>query len=297
MLWVLFLLVAWGAAIVSCTRLCLAAVAAAQPMDPDPAADGKGLSLYEAAFLSGGPRRVGDLALVTMCRERRLLLAHTGWVTVVDPEGRDELERSVITAIGPEGQALVRPVRAAFATAAPVRALGDRLVAAGLAVPASARTNVAVAVRQVRAACALVLAMAVAALLLVPPAAGRGPVASWFMLPLLLTVSCLLIARVEAHPYSRWASPPVSSCWAGSTCLRGGRSPSVPAVARTAVPTTPMCSPRSRCTAPSRSPTGAARGAEDALGSLTPTPRPGALHGHPPRQISLSSRDARRDGQ
>ncbi|MBU3871807.1 TIGR04222 domain-containing membrane protein, partial [Streptomyces sp. 4503] len=55
--------------------------------------------------------------------------------------------------------------------------------------------------------CALVLATAAAALLLVPPAAGRGPAASWFMLPLLLTVSCLLIARVEAHPYSRWASP------------------------------------------------------------------------------------------
>ncbi|MGP3940593.1 MULTISPECIES: TIGR04222 domain-containing membrane protein [Streptomyces] len=207
MLWVLFLLVAWGAAVVSCTRLCLAAVAAAQPLDPDPAADAKGLSLYEAAFLSGGPRRVGDLVLVTMYRERRLLLAHTGWVTVVVADGRDELERSVITAIGPEGQSPVRPVRAALATAAAVRALGDRLVAAGLAVPASARTNVAVAVRHVRAACALVLATAAAALLLVPPAAGRGPVASWFMLPLLLTVSCLLIARVEAHPYSRWASP------------------------------------------------------------------------------------------
>ncbi|MFF5670112.1 TIGR04222 domain-containing membrane protein [Streptomyces hygroscopicus] len=207
MLWVLFLLVAWCAAIVSCTRLCLAAVAAAEPMDPDPAADGKDLSLYEAAFLSGGPRRVADLVLVAMCRERRLLLAHTGWVTVVDPDGRDELERSVITAIGPEGQSPVRPVRTALATAVPVRALGERLVAAGLAVPASARTNVAVAVRQVRAACALVLMTAAAALLLVPPAAGRGPVAAWFALPLLLTASSLLIARLEAHPYSRWASP------------------------------------------------------------------------------------------
>ncbi|MGW7687869.1 TIGR04222 domain-containing membrane protein [Streptomyces asiaticus] len=207
MLWVLFLLVAWGAAVVSCTRLCLAAVAAAQPMEPDPGVEGKGLSLYEAAFLSGGPRRVGDLALVTMYRERRLLLAHTGWVTVVDPDGRDELERAVISAIGPGGQAPVRPVRVALATAAPVRSLGDRLVVAGLAVPASARTNVAVAVRHVRAACGLVLATAAAALLLVPPPDGRGPVAAWFVLPLLLTASCLLIARVEAHPYSRWASP------------------------------------------------------------------------------------------
>ncbi|WAP58848.1 TIGR04222 domain-containing membrane protein [Streptomyces sp. S465] len=207
MLWVIFLLVAWGAAVVSCTQLCLAAVAAAQAADPGPAADGKVLSLYEAAFLSGGPRRVGDLTLVTMYRERRLLLAHTGWVTVVDPDGRDDLERSLINAIGPEGQSPVRPARAALATAAPVRDLADRLVAAGLAVPASARTNVAVAVRQVRAAGALVLVTAAAALLLVPPAGGRGAVAAWFALPLLLTASCLLIARVEAYPYSRWASP------------------------------------------------------------------------------------------
>ncbi|MGW2560672.1 FHA domain-containing protein, partial [Streptomyces sp. NPDC001514] len=33
----------------------------------------------------------------------RLLLAHTGWATVVDPEGVDDLERSVIRAIGPQG--------------------------------------------------------------------------------------------------------------------------------------------------------------------------------------------------
>ncbi|MET8011628.1 TIGR04222 domain-containing membrane protein [Streptomyces sp. NPDC005271] len=207
MLWLLFLSVAWGAAIVSCARLCLAAVAAAQPMEPDPARTRQDLSLYEAAFLAGGPGRVGDLALIRMYREHRLLLAHTGWVTVVDPEGRDALEGSVITAIGPEGQSPLPPVRAALAAADPVRALAGRLEAAGLAVSASARTNVAAAVRQVRAACALVLLTGVAALLLVPPASGLEPVAAWFALPLILTASCLVIARVEAHPYSRWASP------------------------------------------------------------------------------------------
>ncbi|EFL22598.1 putative integral membrane protein, partial [Streptomyces himastatinicus ATCC 53653] len=117
MLWVLFLLVAWGSAVVSCTRLCLAAVAAAQPMEAaaGPRPEGRALSLYEAAFLAGGPRRVADLALVSMARERRLLLAHTGWVTVVDPDGRDDLERSVIAAIGPRGQSPVPPVRTALA--------------------------------------------------------------------------------------------------------------------------------------------------------------------------------------
>jgi len=45
--------------------------------------------------------------------------------------------------------------------------------------------------------------------LLVPdrPDMPRGLVALWFVLPLALTLSCLAIARVEAHPYSRWASP------------------------------------------------------------------------------------------
>ncbi|ADI06200.1 integral membrane protein [Streptomyces bingchenggensis BCW-1] len=206
MLWLLFLLVACAAAVASCARLCVAAVAAAQ--EPEGAGAGRGaLSLYEAAFLSGGPQRVGDLALVAMDRQRRLLLAHTGWVTVVDPDGQDELERSVITAIGPHGQSPVPPVRAALAGAAPVRALADRLVAAGLAVPAAARTNVAAAVRQVRAAAGLVLLMGAAALLIVEPEAGRERAAAWFALPLLLTLGCLAIARVEAHPYTRWASP------------------------------------------------------------------------------------------
>lgn len=31
--------------------------------------------------------------------------------------------------------------------------------------------------------------------------------AAWFGLPLALTLSCLALARIEAHPYSRWASP------------------------------------------------------------------------------------------
>lgn len=207
MLWVLFLLVAWGTAVVSCTRLCLAAVAAAQPMDAGPEPDGRPLSLYEAAFLAGGPRRVAELALVAMSRERRLLLAHTGWVTVVDPDGRDELERSVIAAIGPRGQSPVPPVRDALAATEPVRALAERLVVRGLAVPAGARANVAAAVRQVRLACGVVLLTGVIALLMVPPASGPGPALAWFALPLILTASCLVIARVEVHPYSRWASP------------------------------------------------------------------------------------------
>lgn len=200
----LLLLVAWGAAGLSCARLCLAGARAARR--PAGAADGRGrqLTLYEAAFLAGGPGRVADLALVSMHLRRRLLLAHTGWATVVDPEGRDDVERTVIRAIGPEGQSPIAPVRASAAAADAVRAVADRLVAAGLAVPRGA--DVASAVRAVRAAALLVAALGGAALL-APGDGGAAPMPVWFAVPLALTLGCLAIARVEAHPYGAWASP------------------------------------------------------------------------------------------
>ncbi|MFJ8464389.1 TIGR04222 domain-containing membrane protein [Streptomyces swartbergensis] len=203
MLWVLFLLAAWVVAGTACTRLCLTAVRAAA-VDADTGRVHE-LTLYEAAFLSGGPRRVADVTLVAMARQHRLLLAHTGFV---DPRGRDEMERSVIGAIGPEGQSRIAPVRATAATADAVRGIADRLVRAGLAVPDSARTTVAAAVRQVRSAAVAVPGLGAAALLTpAPPDMPRHLVALWFALPLALTLSCLAIARIEVHPYSRWASP------------------------------------------------------------------------------------------
>ncbi|MDX3430883.1 TIGR04222 domain-containing membrane protein [Streptomyces sp. ME01-18a] len=209
MLWVLLLLVAWGAAAVSCIRLCLVTAGAAPlpsgaaraPVSPE-------LNLYETAFLAGGPQRVADLALVSMHLRRRLLLARTGWATVVDPEGRDEVERTVIRAIGPEGQSRIAPIRAAAAAADAVRSLADRLVAAGLALPHGARTDLESAARAVRGAAVLVVVLAATAMLMPGQETGyAGPVAAWFGLPLVLTLGCLAIARVENHPYSPWASP------------------------------------------------------------------------------------------
>ncbi|MHC5260764.1 TIGR04222 domain-containing membrane protein [Streptomyces sp. UC4497] len=218
MLWVLFLLVACAAAGVSCGRLCLAAVRAAEGeratgrdtyvgVHAD-AYQGRELSLYETAFLSGGPDRVAEVTLVSMARSRRLLLAHTGWATVVDPVGEDPMERSVLRAIGPEGQARIAPLRAAAAAGDAVRVLAERLVAAGLAVPDQKRTTLAGAVRQVRRATAAVVLLGLLAVLLPDENARQeGPVALWFGLPLLLTLSCLTLARIEIHPYTRWASP------------------------------------------------------------------------------------------
>ncbi|MEU7580369.1 TIGR04222 domain-containing membrane protein [Streptomyces sp. NPDC041068] len=208
MFWVPLLLLAWAATGLSCGRLCLAASRASA--QEKPAVRGHELTLYEAAFLSGGPSRVADVTLVAMARARRLLIAHTGWATVVDPVGRDDMERSVLGAIGPAGQSRIAPIRLGAAAAGPVRALADRLVAAGLAVPEGAVSGVAGAVRQVRAATVAVLALGTVAVLMPSQeraTAGQVPVAIWFTLPLLLCVGCLLIARVEVHPYTRWASP------------------------------------------------------------------------------------------
>lgn len=209
MLWVLLLLVSWAVAGVACTRLCLAAVRAAAVHDVGTAGGGgRDLTLYETAFLSGGPRRVADVTLVAMARQRRLLLARTGWATVVDPLGRDDMERSVIGVIGPEGQSLIAPVRAAAATTDAVRGLADRLERAGLAVPDGAATTIVDGIRRVRLAALAVAGLGAVALLL--PAASYLPrhlVALWFALPLTLTLSCLVIARIEVPPYALWASP------------------------------------------------------------------------------------------
>ncbi|MCZ4121814.1 TIGR04222 domain-containing membrane protein [Streptomyces sp. H39-S7] len=216
-MWMLLLLVACVATVVSCARLCRAAiVAGALPgTEPGGALPVAELGLYETAFLSGGPHRVTDLTLVSMAGERRLLLAHTGWATVVDTEGRDDLERSLIASIGPAGQSPVAAIRVAHAAAGATRALGERLAGDGLAVPAAARESVTAGIRQVRGALALNLLMFGAAMVLSSGGqTGGGQAPAWFSLPLLLTTGCWIIARAEVHPYTRWASP------AGQDALR-----------------------------------------------------------------------------
>ncbi|BBC92941.1 TIGR04222 domain-containing membrane protein [Streptomyces griseofuscus] len=211
MFWLLLLLLAWAFTGTACVRLCLAAMrAAATDPGPDPGGvvEDHDLTLYEAAFLSGGPQRVADVTLLSMARQRRLHLAHTGWATVVDPLGRDEIERSVIGAIGPEGQSRIAPVRTRAAHTDAVRRLADRLVRSGLAVPDAAGPTIGAAVRQVRAAALAVATLAVAALLIpIQADTSRLMVGLWFLLPFTLSLSCLAIARFEVHPYSPWASP------------------------------------------------------------------------------------------
>ncbi|WBB62279.1 TIGR04222 domain-containing membrane protein [Streptomyces sp. WMMC500] len=206
-MWVCFALVAWAAALLTCGRLVLVgSVAAAQPeAEPARVRGARELTLYEAAFLAGGPQRVVDVTLVSLARERRLLLAHTGWATVVESEGRDPVESAVIAAAGPGGQSTIPAIRAAACSADALRDLDDGLAAAGLAVPAPIRSAVRAAVRHVRVAGVVVLGAGTAALALRAPA--EEPIAGWFVLPLILVCGCLAIARLEVGEYTRWATP------------------------------------------------------------------------------------------
>ncbi|MEU1127675.1 TIGR04222 domain-containing membrane protein, partial [Streptomyces sp. NPDC005899] len=108
----------------------------------------------------------------------------------------------------PAGQAGFAPLRAGAAAADAVGGLPHRIDAAGLAVPHGTRNGLESAVRAVRGAAVLVVALAAAAMLMPGQETGyAGPVAAWFGLPLVLTLGCLAISRVESHPYSPWASP------------------------------------------------------------------------------------------
>ncbi|MEX2970790.1 TIGR04222 domain-containing membrane protein [Streptomyces sp. C184] len=215
----LFLLVAWSAAVLSCALLCRAAVAAAHLTPPAPRASaqavpapaaperrGSGLTLYEMAYLSGGPHRLADVVLVLMAQKRRLLLADTGWATVVDPVGTDAVERAALTAIGPEGQRRIPAVRDALVSDEAVRQVADRLETAGLALPAAVRPGISGAVRLVRGAALVVLLSALATYWKAAPGADSGPVLAWFAVPLILTLGTWAAARFELHPYSDWAT-------------------------------------------------------------------------------------------
>ncbi|MFJ1704116.1 TIGR04222 domain-containing membrane protein [Kitasatospora sp. NPDC088346] len=209
-MWLLLLIPACLAAVLSCLRLVRVAAAFA-PFPHDAVARPEqlaGVGLYETAYLAGGPTRVVDLVLVLMAGRGRLHLAHTGWTTVVDPQGRSRLERALIGSVGREGQCRTARLRTDLAGHPTVREIGERLAAAGLATPEPVRANTTAALRHVRHAFLSGLLLLVATLLLGTPGAGdAGAALAWFSLPLILTGGTLLMARVDVRPYTRWAAP------------------------------------------------------------------------------------------
>lgn len=209
-MWLLFLVPACVVAVLSCIRL-VRITAAADALAGHPGArppEAVGIGLYETAYLAGGPDRVVDLALVLMASRKRLHLAHTGWTTVVDPQGRSRLERAVVATVGPEGQCRTPGLRQAMAAHPTVLEIGSRLTLAGLATPAVVRRTAVVALRQVRHALLLSLVLLAGALAVGPLTGGDTlAAAAWFSLPLILTSGTLLMARVDVYPYTHWASP------------------------------------------------------------------------------------------
>ncbi|MEV7782787.1 TIGR04222 domain-containing membrane protein [Kitasatospora sp. NPDC088351] len=209
-MWLLFLIPACVAAVLSCIRLVRMTATAdtlAGQDGPRPS-EAVGIGLYETAYLAGGPDRVVELALVLMSSRGRLHLAHTGWTTVVDPKGRSRLERAVVATVGPEGQCRTADLRRAMGVHPTVLEIGGRLTLAGLATPASVQQNTVLVIRQVRQALLLSLVLLAAALAVGGAADGDTLVPlAWFSLPLILTSGTLLMARVDVYPYTQWASP------------------------------------------------------------------------------------------
>ena len=246
-MWLLFLLPACVLSMLACLRLCRAVMLTdrleavvpyrADPFRTDPFrtdpygeeppyGDGadpgqEELDLTATAYLAGGPDRVVDLTLLNMAWRGRLHLAHTGWTTVVRPVVHSELERSVIAAIGPEGQCRTTELRRELAGSRALDELAERLARFGLAVPAEVRDAVGDAVTEVTRATLATLLLFCAGLAvrpLAPVGHSDGQVAAWFALPLVLTTGTLLMARIDVYPRTRWAAP------AGQSLLRGARS-------------------------------------------------------------------------
>jgi uncharacterized protein (TIGR04222 family) len=221
-MWLLLLIPACAAAVLSCLRL----VRVASTADALAGAvfghvhEPAGIGLYETAYLAGGPQRVVDLALVLMAGRGRLHLAHTGWTTVVDPHGRSRLERALIAETGPGGQCRTAELRLALTAHPTVLEIGERLALAGLAVPALLRERMALAVRHVQGALLLSAGLLIASLAMMPQGhSSAGTAIAWFALPVVLTAGTLLMARVDVQPYTRWAAP------AGEELLRCARLP------------------------------------------------------------------------
>ncbi|WP_406204400.1 TIGR04222 domain-containing membrane protein [Kitasatospora sp. NBC_01560] len=221
-MWLLFLIPACAAAVLSCIRLVrmTATADALAGQDGPRPPEAVGVGLYETAYLAGGPERVVELALVLMASRGRLHLAHTGWTTVVDPRGRSRLERAVVAAAGPDGQCRTDELRRAMAVHPTVLEIGARLSLAGLATPALVQQHTVLVIRQVRQALLLSLVLLAGALAVAGLTGGDASAAlAWFALPLVLTSGTLLMARVDVYPYTHWASP------VGQEVLREVRPP------------------------------------------------------------------------
>lgn len=101
--------------------------------------------LYEAAFLSGGPGRVADTAIIRLHTDGMLTVAHPGVITPsrTDTTVAGEIPRTVLDTVRSAESGAIGALRNRVATSPAVQRLGDELADRGLLIrPSRAREAV-----------------------------------------------------------------------------------------------------------------------------------------------------------
>ncbi|MFD4658921.1 TIGR04222 domain-containing membrane protein [Kitasatospora sp. NPDC058444] len=140
---------------------------------------GRGLPLLDTAFLSGGPGRVFDTAMVRMHLNEQAVVSRSGLVTLTGAKPYDAVDKAVQDAVGPTGSREIGPLRHAVMRSAAVQEIGDRLADRGLLRRPERLRRARTARRLLWLAMLLVVASAVAALLLDDGAAGHDRPNLW----------------------------------------------------------------------------------------------------------------------
>jgi hypothetical protein len=97
-----------------------------------PAAGAHDLDLYDVAFLTGGPARVVDTALVALVRAGKLRIHSPGELATADLTRRHPVEAAVLDAVGPSGHRSADTVRWRLVDDHRLLDVGRRLRSAGL---------------------------------------------------------------------------------------------------------------------------------------------------------------------
>ncbi|MFF2039880.1 TIGR04222 domain-containing membrane protein [Kitasatospora sp. NPDC058170] len=93
---------------------------------------GRGLPLLDTAFLSGGPGRVFDTALVRMHEAGHVIVNRSGLITITAERPYDSVDQAVIEAAGPDRQRPLAALRHEVMRSPAVQKIGDGLADRGL---------------------------------------------------------------------------------------------------------------------------------------------------------------------
>ncbi|GAA3018875.1 TIGR04222 domain-containing membrane protein [Kitasatospora sp. NPDC057738] len=140
---------------------------------------GRGLPLLDTAFLSGGPGRVFDTAVVRMHMSEQVVISRSGLVTLTGSKPYDAVDKAVQDAVGPTGSRQLGSLRHTVMRSAAVQEIGDRLADRGLLRRPERLRRARTARRLLWLALLLVVASAVASLLLDDGTAGHDRPNLW----------------------------------------------------------------------------------------------------------------------